>query len=107
MSDLTYIERAQFLATVQGMGEGDEIPQAAFELVREAESETAAPWAQSDPLAAERYLAARGATPKAATANAAEFELSMRALYALAKGTRAQSFQDLADWIETNVDGVQ
>ncbi|MEU6098012.1 hypothetical protein [Streptomyces sp. NPDC047079] len=107
MNDLTYMERAQFLVAVQAMGEGDEIPEASYQLLREIESETAAPWAQSDPFAAERYLAAKGATPKAAAANAAEFELSMRALYALATGARAQSFQDLADWIEKNVDGAQ
>ncbi|MFJ1808512.1 MULTISPECIES: hypothetical protein [unclassified Streptomyces] len=107
MKDLTYIERAQFLVAVRDMGEGDEIPEACFQLVSETESEVEAPWAQSNPFAAERYLAARGATPKAAAANAAEFELSMRALYALATGQRAQSFQDLADWIEKNVDGAQ
>ncbi|MFH8805510.1 hypothetical protein ACH4F6_39215 [Streptomyces sp. NPDC017936] len=107
MSDLSYTERAQFLAAVQGMGEGDEIPEACFRLVYEMESETAAPWAQSDPFAAERYLAARGATPKNAAANAAEFEVSMRALYALATGRPAQSFQDIADWIEQNVDSAQ
>ena len=107
MKDLTYTERAQFLVAVRDMGEGDAIPEACLQLVTEAESETAAPWAQTDPFAAERYLAARGATPKAAAANAAEFELSMRALYALATGQRAQSFQDLAAWIEKNVDGAQ
>lgn len=106
MKDLTNIERARFLAAVHDMGEGDEIPEACLQLVVEIESELAAPWEQSDPFAAERYLAGRGATPKAAAANAAEFELSMRALYALATGKRAQSFQDLADWIEKNVDGT-
>lgn len=107
MNDLTHIERAQFLAAVNGLGEGDEIQQAAFELLCEIEDKTPAPWSQSDPFAAERYLAARGATPRAAAANAGHFELSMRALYGLATGARAQSFQDLADWIEKNVDGAQ
>ncbi|MFF1702576.1 hypothetical protein [Streptomyces sp. NPDC058252] len=106
MNDLTYTERAQFLAAVQDMGEGYEIPEASFQLLREVESEAVAPWAQSDPFAAERYLASRGATPKNAAANAAEFELSMRALYALATGKRPESFQDLTDWIEQNVDGA-
>ncbi|MFM9652790.1 hypothetical protein [Streptomyces galilaeus] len=107
MNDLTHIERARFLVAVQGMGEGDEIPEACFHLLSETESEVEAPWVRSDPFAAERYLAARGATPKAAAANASEFEVSMRALYALATGERAQSFQDLADWIAKNVDGAQ
>ncbi|MFE7927820.1 hypothetical protein ACFU6S_03645 [Streptomyces sp. NPDC057456] len=106
MKDLTYIERARFLVAVRDMGEGNEIPEACFQLTVESESEVTAPWAQSDPFAAERYLAARGATPKAAAANAAEFEISMRALYALATGERAQSFQDLADWIDKTVDGA-
>ncbi|WP_306186926.1 hypothetical protein [Streptomyces sp. MK5] len=107
MNDLTYTERARFLAAVQDMGEGDEIPEAAYQLIREIEADTAAPWAQSDPLAAERYLAARGATAENAAANAAEFELSFRALYALATGKPAQSFQDIVDWIAKNVDGAQ
>ncbi|MFJ9020770.1 hypothetical protein ACIRPU_12420 [Streptomyces sp. NPDC102259] len=106
MKGLTYTERAQFLVVVHDMGEGDEIPEACFQLLSKAESDVEAPWARSEPFAAERYLAARGATPKAAAANAAEFELSMRALYALATGERAQSFQDLADWIAKNVDGT-
>lgn len=107
MSSSERIERAKFFAAVHELGEGDEIPQAALDLVCETEAETPAPWVQSDPFAAERYLAARGATPKAATANAAEFELSMRALYALATGQRAQTFQELTDWIATYVDGVK
>ncbi|MET8765824.1 hypothetical protein [Streptomyces sp. NPDC004658] len=107
MSSSERIERAKFLAAVHELGQGDEIPQAALDLVCEAEAEISAPWAQSDPFAAERYLAARGATPKAATANAVEFELSMRALYALATGRRAETFQELADWIATYVDGAE
>ncbi|PKT67559.1 hypothetical protein CW362_39805 [Streptomyces populi] len=105
MSDLTYTERAQFLATVQGMGEGDEIQEAAFQLILEIESQTPAPWAQSDPFAAERYLAARGASPAAAARNAAGFEVRFRALVALGTGRPAERFEDIADWISTHVDG--
>ncbi|MER6435464.1 hypothetical protein ABT275_03745 [Streptomyces sp. NPDC001185] len=104
---ISFVERAQFLAAVKDMGEGDEIPDAAFQLFREIESQTSAPWAQSDPFAAERYLAGRGATLENAAANAAEFELSFRALYALATGKAAQSFEDIANWIEQRVDGAQ
>jgi hypothetical protein len=107
VSDLTYTERAHFLAAVQDMGEGDEIPAAAFDLILEIESATPAPWAETDPLVAERYLAARGATPAVAAANAAEFELKFRAVIALSTGKPAQTFQDIADWIDTHVDGAK
>lgn len=107
MKPLTYTERAQFLAAVQGLGQGEEIQDAALGLLVEFESTSPAPWAGTDPFAAERYLAGRGATPKAAAANAAEFELQTRALYALATGKPAQSFEELADWIKTHVDGAQ
>lgn len=107
MSALTYTERAQFLAAVQSMGDGDEIPAAAFELILEIESATPAPWADSDPLAAERYLVARGASPAAAAANGAEFELKFRAIFALGTGKPAQTFQDLTDWINNHVDGAK
>ncbi|MER5473741.1 hypothetical protein [Streptomyces sp. NPDC002685] len=107
MTGLTYTERARFLAAVKDMGEGDEIPAATFELILEIESKTPAPWAESDPLVAERYLAARGADPDVAAANAAEFELKFRAVIALSTGKPAQTFQDIADWIETHVDGAK
>lgn len=107
MSDLTYTERAQFLAAVQGLGEGDEIPQASVDLMVEIESQHPAPWADIDPFAAERYLASRGASPKAAAQNAAEFELKFRALIALSTGRPVQAFQEIADWINTHVDGGQ
>jgi hypothetical protein len=107
MSDLTYTERAQFLAAVQGMGEGDEIPDAAFQLILEIESQTPAPWSHTDPLIAERYLAYRGADPDVAATNAAEFELKFRALFALGTGRPAQTFQEIADWINTHVDGAK
>ncbi|MGW4139385.1 hypothetical protein ACWELV_21720 [Streptomyces mirabilis] len=107
MTDLTYTERAQFLAAVKDMGEGDEIPAAAFELILEIESKTPAPWAESDPLVAERYLVARGADPAVAAANAAEFELKFRAVITLGTGKPAQTFQDITDWIDTHVDGAK
>lgn len=102
---LSYLERAEFLATVKTMGEGDEIAEAAFDLMVDIESRTPAPWAESDPFVAERYLADRGASPTAATRNAAEFEVSFRALYALSNGRPAETFQDLASFINTHVDG--
>lgn len=103
---VSFVERAQFLAAVKDMGEGDEIPDAAFRLLVEIESKTPAPWSQSDPFVAERYLVARGATPAAAAANAADFEVKFRALVALGTGRPAQTFQDIADWINTHVDGA-
>ncbi|MET7890624.1 hypothetical protein [Streptomyces mirabilis] len=104
---ISFVERAQFLATVKDMGEGDEIQEAAFQLIVDIESQTPAPWAETDPFAAERYLAARGTTPDLAAANAAEFELKFRALYALGTGKPANTFQDITDWINTHVDGAQ
>ncbi|MFE3495301.1 hypothetical protein ACFXOS_19880 [Streptomyces sp. NPDC059175] len=107
MNALTHTERAQFLATVQHLGQGEEIQEAALRLVIELEAEHPAPWAETDPFAAERYLASRGATPKAAASNAAEFELQARALYTLATGKPAQSFQDIVDWFKAHVDGAE
>lgn len=107
MKPLSYTERAQFLAAVHDMGQGAEIQDAALRLLVEFEAESPAPWADTDPFAAERYLAGRGAALEVAAANAAEFELHTRALYALTTGKPAQTFQELADWIKTHVDGVQ
>jgi hypothetical protein len=102
---ISFVERAQFLATVKDMGEGNEIPDATFALVTEIESMVPAPWAVSDPFVAERYLVARGTDPAVAAANAAEFELKSRALFALSTGRPAETFQDIADWTTTHVDG--
>lgn len=102
---LSYLERAEFLATVKTMGEGDEIAEASFDLMVDIESRIPAPWAESDPFVAERYLADRGASPTAATRNAAEFEVKFRALYGLSTGRPAETFQDLTSWINTHVDG--
>lgn len=99
------LERARFLATVKDLGDRDQIPTMAFALVLELTEEYPAPWAESDPLAAERYLAARGASPAAAAANARAFEEQMRALFALHTGRYAETFDELADWISTHVDG--
>lgn len=101
---LSYVERAQFLAAVQEMGEGDEIAAATFALFREMESTTPAPWAATDPFAAERYLAARGAAPAVAAENAAEFELNFRALIAMATGEPVRDFQQITAWITEHVD---
>ncbi|TKA13204.1 hypothetical protein [Actinacidiphila oryziradicis] len=103
----TWVERATFLAMAKetGMDNGDEIAAATVELMIEIETRTPAPWADSDPFAAERYLASRGASPAAATANAAEFEVSMRALTALGTGKPAETFDDIVRWIAEHVDG--
>ncbi|MCQ4043847.1 hypothetical protein ACFOSC_26640 [Streptantibioticus rubrisoli] len=100
-----FVDRAKFLAAVQDLAQGDEIARASVDLMVEIESQIPAPWAESDPLIAERYLAARGASPTAAAANAAEFELHMRALVALATGKPVTEFSQIAEWIEQNIDG--
>lgn len=103
---ISLVERAQFLAAVKDLGEGDEIAAATFNLIVEVESQTAAPWADTDPFAAEMYLVGRGADPQAAAANAAEFELQFRAIVVMHTGRRAESFQDIATWIADHVDGA-
>lgn len=104
---LSPLERMQFLAAVQPITEVEELAEAALPIAVEVLGEEPAPWAVSDPLAAERYLAARGATPDVAsdTANAAEFELTMRALYALYFGRPPQAFAQLAEWVDALMDG--
>jgi hypothetical protein len=120
MSDAdTWVERAEFLAAVQSVSEGDEIAAACFRLMVEMETKIPAPWAETDPfaaefylvargaspVAAEFYLVARGASPVAAAANAVEFEVNMRAVVGLANGRPVTDFQEIADWIAANVDG--
>jgi hypothetical protein len=95
-----YVMRANFLATVKDMGEGDEIADAMFRLVCEVEEQLPAPWADSDPFAAERWLAAHGASPAMAAKNAAEFEISARALVALKLGRPVETFDELAQVFE-------
>ncbi|MFE7947377.1 hypothetical protein [Streptomyces sp. NPDC057426] len=107
MNPLTHTERAQYFAAVHNMGHGEEIRDQAFMLAVEVMAQTPAPWDETEPFAAERYLAARGATPSAAAQNAIGFELGMRALHALATGSIAMSFEEIARWIETSVDGAQ
>jgi hypothetical protein len=105
MSDAgTWVERAEFLAAVQSVSEGDEIAAACFRLMVEMETKIPAPWAETDPFAAEFYLVARGASPAAAAANAVEFEVNMRAVVGLADGRPVTAFQEIADWIAANVD---
>jgi hypothetical protein len=102
---ISFLERAQFLAAVKPMGEGDEIAEATFNLMVEMESNTPAPWADTDPHAAELYLVSRGAAPATAAENAAEFEVNLRALIAMATGEPARDFQQITDWIAEHVDG--
>lgn len=96
---LTYIERAAFLAAVKDIGEGDEIADATLDLIIEMTAGTSAPWADTDPLAAERWLVAQGATPERALANAEYFELHMRALVALTLGRPVETFAEIADFV--------
>ncbi|MGW6243833.1 hypothetical protein [Streptomyces roseolus] len=107
MNPLTHTERAQYFAAVHNLGHGEEIRDEAFMLAVQVMAETPAPWGETEPFAAERYLAARGATPTAASENAISFEICMRALQALATGNIAMTFDELTRWIETNVDGAQ
>ncbi|MFI0964653.1 hypothetical protein ACH4S8_25135 [Streptomyces sp. NPDC021080] len=101
---ISYIDRAQFLAAVKDLGEGDEIAAATFQLFQEMEASTPAPWADADPHAAEMYLVARGATPEAAAVNAAEFEVNFRAIVAMGTGEPVREFQQIVDWIAEHVD---
>ncbi|MER7927030.1 hypothetical protein ABTY96_28390 [Streptomyces sp. NPDC096057] len=103
---LSYVERAEFLATVRDLGVGDEIAAATFDLMVEMESSTPAPWADSDPHAAELYLVSRGADPVAAAENAAEFEVNFRAIIAMGTGKPVREFREIADWIAVHVDGA-
>lgn len=107
MNPLTHTEHAQYFAAVHRMGHGEEIRDDAFVLAVQVMAETPAPWSETEPFATERYLSARGATPTAASENATSFEICMRALHALATGSIAMTFDELACWIETNVDGNQ
>ncbi|MFF7180166.1 hypothetical protein [Streptomyces sp. NPDC008121] len=106
MTPLTSTERAQFYAAAHHLGHGDAIRHEAFMLVVEVMAQDPSPWHESDPFAAERYLAGRGATPAVAAERAAAFELSMRALYGLATGTIATSFDEVAAWLEADEDGA-
>ncbi|MFI0825693.1 hypothetical protein ACH4Q7_14695 [Streptomyces roseolus] len=107
MNPLTDIERARYFAAVHNLGHGEEIHDEVFMFAVEVMAGTSAPWDETEPFAAERYLAARGATPADASENAVGFELCMRALYALSTGSIAMSFNEIASWIETHVDGAQ
>jgi hypothetical protein len=100
---ISYTDRALFLAAVKDLGEGDEIPAATFQLFLEMEASTPAPWAETDPHAAEMYLVARGADPAAAAENAAEFEVNFRAIVAMGTGEPVREFQQIADWIADHV----
>ncbi len=104
---LSYTERAQFLAAVVEMAEGEEIAAATFDLMVEMESNTPAPWADTDPHAAEIYLVSRGADPVVAAENAAEFEVKFRALIAMGTGEPVREFQQIADWIAEHVDDAE
>lgn len=90
-------EQVDFLLAVQPLGVGDEIASATYQLVRRMMSENPAPWSDTEPFAAERWLAAHGASAAVAARNAAEFEVSARALVALKLGRPAATFDELAE----------
>lgn len=99
-----WLDRAKFLAIVKDADAGDDVAKASFDLCVEMSRQVPAPWADTDPLAAERYLAARGASLEAAAANGRTFEARMRALIGLSTGKDPQTFAEIADWIANNVD---
>ncbi|MFD5370792.1 hypothetical protein [Streptomyces sp. NPDC127103] len=107
MNPLTHTERAQYFAAVHSLGYGDTVRDAAFRLAVEVVSENPAPWAETEPFAAERYLSGRGASPVAASSNAVEFETCMRVLFELANGVGPTTFEELTQWVETHVDGAK
>lgn len=69
-----------------------------FGMVKEAVALSSAPWVDEDPTAAERYLMSRGTRPELAQKNAAEFELSFRALYLIEYHREPESFDDIAEF---------
>ncbi|WP_042400310.1 hypothetical protein [Streptacidiphilus carbonis] len=86
-----------FLLAVQPLGVGDEIAEASYKLVLRMMQDNPAPWADDDPFAAERWLAAHGASPEIAAKNAAEFEVSARALTAIKLGYPPITFNEVAE----------
>ncbi|MEU6944265.1 hypothetical protein ABZ957_03320 [Streptomyces sp. NPDC046316] len=106
MTPLTYTERAQFCAAAHSLGGSEAIRHQAFMILVEMMAQEPSPWEADDPFAAERYLVMRGATTAVAAERAPAFELSMRALHALATGVIATSFDEVAAWIETDLGGA-
>lgn len=96
---LSYTDRAYFLALVADMAEGDEVAEATVALAIEMTADAPAPWAATDPQAAEHWLIVHGATPVTAAANAARFELLMRALVGITLGRPVENFGEIAAWI--------
>lgn len=81
------------------MPPGDARNEAAFELTKRMIGPRA-PWADDDPEVAARWLAARGAGIDRALAGAVEFEHSTRALYAMQHGRDAETFAELAAYMD-------
>ncbi|MFG3235008.1 hypothetical protein ACGFZG_25030 [Streptomyces antibioticus] len=104
---MSYTERALFLAAVKDLGEGDEIMAATYDLFVDMAASTPAPWADTDPHAAELYLVSRGTDPAVAAAGAAEFEVNFRAIVAMGTGEPVHDFRQIADWIAEHVDARQ
>lgn len=92
---------ARYRAQIEALDllpDGDARNEAVFELAKEMIGPRAR-WADSDPEVAARWLVARGADIDHALAFAAEFERSMRALFALAQQEDAPTFDALAAFI--------
>lgn len=94
MTDNLLAEISKLLA----MPPGDERNEAAVELTKRM-IDPRAPWADTDPEVAARWLAARGADVDQALAGAAEFEHAGRALFALQHGREAETFAELAAYV--------
>lgn len=94
LRDIT--ERAELIRSLANDVNREQTSGAVFELAKRAMAMTAPAWSDSDPMAAEQYLISRGAKRETAAKNAAEFELSFRALYALRFLADPSTFEDLA-----------
>jgi hypothetical protein len=102
---LSYTDRAYFLALVADLAEGDEIAEATVALAIEMTAGTPAPWADTDPQATEHWLLVHGANPQKAAAEAARFELLMRALVGVSLGRPVETFAEIATWLTRIIGG--
>lgn len=89
-------QRLELVASLANDDNRPEASAATYEIVKDLFSREPSPWAISDPTAAQRYLVACGASVEAAQRTAPEFELGMRALYAMSCGQEAEFFDDIA-----------
>lgn len=76
--------------------------EAAYQVVIQLARTTETPWSQTDPHAAELYIATRSTTALT-PAVAREFEISGRALFALAHGRWPDTFAELATYLDARL----